>query len=128
MFFMDEARKNNGKVYVHCVQGVSRSATICLAYLIYNQRMNYQEGFNYLKEKRPIVNPNMTFIAQLICYYKRLYEEQYESVPVTPRVFIISSHELEDPENIIARMVRFIFLETYLVNGKFVSRKEFKSF
>lgn len=33
--FIEDARSNNGKVYVHCVQGVSRSATVCLAYLIY---------------------------------------------------------------------------------------------
>jgi protein-tyrosine phosphatase len=35
--FMEEARRQNGKVFVHCVQGVSRSATVCLAYMIYTQ-------------------------------------------------------------------------------------------
>ena len=68
MSFLEDARRNNGKVYVHCVQGISRSATICLAYLIFSQKMNYQDGFNYMKERRPIINPNMTFIAQLICF------------------------------------------------------------
>jgi len=67
--------------------------------------MNYSEGFNYLKERRPIANPNMTFIAQLVWFYKRLYESSFDSVPVSPRVFIVSSHELEDPEYIIARLV-----------------------
>jgi len=60
---MEDARKQGGKVYVHCVQGVSRSATVCLAYLIYNQRMTFNEAHLYLKERRPIANPNMTFIA-----------------------------------------------------------------
>jgi hypothetical protein len=63
MNFLEDARNNGGKVYVHCVQGISRSATICLAYLIFSQKMNYQDGFNYMKERRPIINPNMTFIA-----------------------------------------------------------------
>jgi protein-tyrosine phosphatase len=73
--FIEDARQKKGKVYVHCVQGISRSATICLAYLIHSRKMTYNEGFNYIKEKREIANPNMTFIAQLICFYKRLFEE-----------------------------------------------------
>lgn len=66
-----------------------------------------------MKERRPIANPNMTFIAQLICFYKRLFEESFESIPVTPRVFAISSHEIEDPEYIIARLVRLSNFYTY---------------
>lgn len=61
--FIDNARKEGGKVYVHCVQGISRSATICLAYLIFDRKISYQDAFNYLKERRPVANPNMTFIA-----------------------------------------------------------------
>ncbi len=61
--FIEDARQNKGKVYVHCVQGVSRSATVCLAYLIYKQKMTFNEGLSYIKDRRPIANPNMTFIA-----------------------------------------------------------------
>jgi hypothetical protein len=66
----------------------------------------------------------MTFIAQLICFYKRLYEKSFESVPVSPRVFVVSSHEIEDPERIVARMVIYFNNITYIVNGKFVLREK----
>eukprot|EP00347_Sterkiella_histriomuscorum_P011735 403371304 len=105
LHYIEEARKQNGKVYVHCVQGVSRSATIVLAYLIYSQKLSYQDSFNFLKERRAIANPNMTFIAQLLQFHKRLFSENFESLPVSPRVFIVSSHEIEDPERIICRMM-----------------------
>jgi hypothetical protein len=47
----------------------------------------------------------MTFIAQLICFYKRLYEVTFDSIPVAPRVFVVCSHELEDPFRIVAKML-----------------------
>jgi hypothetical protein len=78
---------------------------VCLAYLIFKQRMNFNESLTYIKERRPVANPNMTFIAQLICFYKRLFEEQYDSVPTSPRVFMIGSHQPEDPEMIVSIMV-----------------------
>ena len=50
--FMINARNAGGKVYVHCVQGISRSATICCAYMIFTQRITYNECFMKLKERR----------------------------------------------------------------------------
>jgi hypothetical protein len=55
----------------------------------------------------------MTFIAQLICFYKRLFEQSFDSVPVSPRVFMIGSHQPEDPELIVSIMVTDAFTNDY---------------
>lgn len=59
---------------------------------MFDRKMSYNDAYNYLKERRPVVNPNMTFIAQLICFYKRLFDDSFESVPTCPRVYVIGSH------------------------------------
>jgi len=45
----------------------------------------------------------MTFIAQLVNFYKRLYDESFEALTVSPRVYQICSHEKEDPFRVVAR-------------------------
>ena len=47
----------------------------------------------------------MTFMAQLIWFYKRLYGESIDNIPVSPRVFLICSHQPEDPFKITARLL-----------------------
>jgi len=64
--FIDEARDNNGKVLVHCQAGVSRSPTIVAAYLMARSRKSLQEAFSFMREKRPIVAPNINFMGQLL--------------------------------------------------------------
>lgn len=71
--FFEEAKRKNGRVFVHCVQGISRSCTIIMAYLMKVQGVNWEKGFEFMRSKRPIVNPNMSFIAQLVTFNKRLY-------------------------------------------------------
>jgi dual specificity MAP kinase phosphatase len=66
--FMIQAVAEGGRLFVHCVQGISRSATICLAYMIFTQKRSYVECFKDLKERRMCANPNMTFIAQLVWF------------------------------------------------------------
>lgn len=66
--------------------------------------MTQEEALNLVREKRQIANPNMTFLAQLIWFYKRLYSD-YDSLPVKPRVFLVSSHQPEDPFKISCRLL-----------------------
>ncbi len=47
----------------------------------------------------------MTFMAQLIWFYKRLYGDSQDSLPVFPKVFLISSHQIEDPYKISCRLL-----------------------
>ena len=43
---------------VHCHAGVSRSATIVMAYLIATNDWTVEQAFNFLKSKREIIGPN----------------------------------------------------------------------
>jgi atypical dual specificity phosphatase len=50
---------------VHCLMGISRSATVVCAYLIATMRMTPDEALAAVKEKRGFVSPNMGFLRQL---------------------------------------------------------------
>ena len=53
-----------GKIYVHCFKGVSRSATIVIAYLMLKCKMDLLEAVKALRATRKI-HPNDGFIRQL---------------------------------------------------------------
>lgn len=63
--FIDGALQSGGKVLVHCYAGVSRSATVVIAYTMNRTRMSYPEAFGYIRRKRPVVDPNVGFVRQL---------------------------------------------------------------
>ena len=65
--------QDGGKTLVHCVSGVSRSVTICLAYLMKYYNITLRNAFRYVSVRRPIVNPNTGFWKQLIRYEIRLF-------------------------------------------------------
>jgi hypothetical protein len=65
---------NNCKVFVHCYMGVSRSASIVIAYLIKYNYMTYDEAFKFVSEKR-YVKPNKGFEKEL-----REFSKKYEDL------------------------------------------------
>lgn len=54
----------SGKVFVHCHQGISRSATLVLAYLMIYKRMTAKQAVQIVRKKREIY-PNEGFFEQL---------------------------------------------------------------
>ncbi|CAL8237393.1 unnamed protein product [Boreogadus saida] len=64
--FIDSVKKSNGRVFVHCQAGISRSATICLAYLMRTNRVKLDEAFEFVKQRRSIISPNFSFMGQLL--------------------------------------------------------------
>ena len=54
-----------GKVMIYCRAGMSRSASLCIAYFMRHQGMNLEDAFNYVKKCRPIIHPNVGFMRQL---------------------------------------------------------------
>ena len=68
-----------GKTLVHCIMGISRSVSICVAYLMrYSgifgrcNKMGADEAVRYVKERRKYAGPNRGFMAQLLEYEKYL--------------------------------------------------------
>jgi Leucine-rich repeat (LRR) protein/protein tyrosine phosphatase (PTP) superfamily phosphohydrolase (DUF442 family) len=74
--FIEGAVNKGGKVLVHCQAGISRSATIVISWLMYAEKMRFKQALQYVKERRPIVNPNIGFTQQLLQYEDTLFKEK----------------------------------------------------
>jgi len=59
-------------VVVHCEMGVSRSATVVMAYLIRFHQRTREDAYIHVKKRRPRINPNQGFWHQL-----QKFEEQW---------------------------------------------------
>lgn len=66
--FIDRALESKGRVLVHCYFGVSRSATIVIAYIMKKHQYSFADAFHTVKAKRRFVAPNPGFMAQLSLY------------------------------------------------------------
>uniref|UniRef100_A0A8C8RKQ9 Dual specificity protein phosphatase n=1 Tax=Pelusios castaneus TaxID=367368 RepID=A0A8C8RKQ9_9SAUR len=66
--FIDCVRRAGGKILVHCEAGISRSPTICMAYLMKTKKFRLEEAFDYIKQRRSLISPNFGFMGQLLQY------------------------------------------------------------
>ncbi|NWQ63597.1 DUS16 phosphatase, partial [Neopipo cinnamomea] len=70
--FIEKAKASNGHVLVHCLAGISRSATIAIAYIMKRMDMSLDEAYRFVKEKRPTISPNFNFLGQLLDFEKKI--------------------------------------------------------
>lgn len=66
--FIDEAVQKGQGVLIHCKQGISRSATLAIGYVMKKNNLEFQQAYDYVKSRSPSISPNMIFIYQLMEY------------------------------------------------------------
>lgn len=66
--YITKAKKEGSKVLVHCKMGVSRSASVVIAYAMKAYNWDFQQALTHVKDKRTCIKPNTSFIAQLETY------------------------------------------------------------
>lgn len=57
--------ENNKTILVHCREGISRSSTIVIGYIMYKEKKSYNEAENFVREKKDDIKPNENFVKQL---------------------------------------------------------------
>ena len=78
--FIRDALKDGGKVYIHCMCGVSRSISILLAYLMTQSTKSLDVLLKEVQAVRPVANPNPGFIKQLIEFRKLIIKNHYKNI------------------------------------------------
>jgi atypical dual specificity phosphatase len=73
---IEQHRLVGGNVLVHCMAGVSRSASIIIAYLVRYREMSLRDAYMLVRGKRSIIRPNVGFWKQLIEYEHHVRKEQ----------------------------------------------------
>ncbi|XP_047548148.1 dual specificity protein phosphatase 8 isoform X2 [Lutra lutra] len=70
--FIDKAKLSSCPVIVHCLAGISRSATIAIAYIMKTMGMSSDDAYRFVKDRRPSISPNFNFLGQLLEYERSL--------------------------------------------------------
>jgi atypical dual specificity phosphatase len=60
-------------VLVNCAAGISRSATIVIAYIMKYYNLTLKQAFLYVRKKRNQICPNKTFMKYLLEYENKLF-------------------------------------------------------
>ena len=78
-YFKDSIKfiEESDKVFVHCFAGVSRSATLVIAYFMWKERKPYKEILEFVYNHRSI-GPNLGFRKQLLIFEKELGKSNYD--------------------------------------------------
>jgi protein-tyrosine phosphatase len=72
--FIQDTLDKRESILIHCVYGVSRSATLMCAYYIRKYKIDPQTALSIIKTKRPCAQPNINFMKELTKYYNTCVE------------------------------------------------------
>ena len=81
--FIEDATRSHGRILVHCVQGVNRSAAVCIAYIMRKFGRHLCEVVKDVREKRQrSILTNSSFRSQLEQFSRTLIKS-YDELDTT---------------------------------------------
>jgi tyrosine-protein phosphatase MSG5 len=104
-----DKRINDGKkVLVHCQLGVSRSASLIIAYGMFkNSSLDFNKAYENVKSRSQWISPNMSLIYQLTEFRSKLNNGHFEANPRAPPLEWFKFGEaVQTPKAIPAQVVR----------------------
>ncbi|TKY64911.1 Protein-tyrosine-phosphatase MKP1 [Spatholobus suberectus] len=117
--YFEDVREQGGRVFVHCCQGVSRSTSLVIAYLMWREGQSFDDAFQFVKAARGIADPNMGFACQLLQCQKRVH-----AFPLSPssllRMYRIAPHSPYDPLHLVPKMLTDPSLAALDSRGAFI--------
>ncbi|XP_031284833.1 protein-tyrosine-phosphatase MKP1-like [Pistacia vera] len=117
--YFEDVREQGGRVFVHCCQGVSRSTSLVIAYLMWREGQSFEDAFQFVKAARGVTNPNMGFACQLLQCQKRVH-----AVPASPnsvlRIYRMAPHSSYDPLHLVPKMLNHPTAQRFDSRGAFI--------
>lgn len=92
--WIHRALGSGGQVMVHCVWGMSRSASVAIAYLMAYKGMSLEDARKYVVARRRIVRPNSGFMLQLRVYEQAL-KARMEKTKKVERILADMSRQMK---------------------------------
>lgn len=80
MDFIEDSLSSNENVLIHCYAGISRSATVCIAWFMYKYGWSYDEAYVHVLRKRGNIYPNSRFEKDL----RTVWEPKYLNKSLKP--------------------------------------------
>ncbi|KAG6573695.1 Protein-tyrosine-phosphatase MKP1, partial [Cucurbita argyrosperma subsp. sororia] len=117
--YFEDVCELGGRVFVHCFQGVSRSTSLVIAYLMWKEGQSFQDAFQSVKAARGVANPNLGFACQLLQCQKRVH-----ALPASPdstlRMYRMAPHSSYDPLHLVPKMLNTPTVQGLDSRGAFV--------
>ncbi|KAI0635551.1 hypothetical protein C8Q77DRAFT_1098152 [Trametes polyzona] len=127
--WIDKAREEGGKVLVHCRVGVSRSATVTIAYVMKHLSLPLVDAYLIVRSRRlsVLIQPNMRLLYNLLGWEVKLARERTEAALPEEKCAGMSEEEKQEKRKTrlrceLARALNWPYLakEVHALNEKYL--------